>query len=123
MAGSFEVSLDLQRLANQNVKIRDKVLTKAAVIIADELEKVTPKFDKDFNPVHAKESIAVSKVDKNGEISIGWTKASKVASRIHLVEFGTINQPPQNFIGGTVNSLQRDLMKFIEKELKKGFGL
>lgn len=116
------ISLALKKLAHKFPEVRDKILLEAAEKIGSAIEERTPRSERDIRH-HAQDSLVISKVSNEGEVFGGYTKKSKVASRIHFVEYGTINIKPANFIGGTLEELEKEIMNFIAKELKKGFGL
>ncbi|MCE4957257.1 HK97-gp10 family putative phage morphogenesis protein [Macrococcoides caseolyticum] len=105
---------------NVNVKkVKSNALKSAGEIVRKELEKNTPISDED--DIHMKEHVVMSNMkteNKTGGsyVAIGYPKGVK--HRVHVVEFGTINQSPQAFMSKTIKDVQSDVRKEILKQLK-----
>ena len=52
-------------------------------------------------------------------VEIGWTEDSKVSYRTHIVEWGTVHQPPQLTITKAIKSSERAKQQAMIKELKR----
>ena len=116
---SSGISRELKRLARANKKVEEKALQKAAEMVAAELRSNTP-VDPESKGKHLKDNVVIGTA-KDGEIQIGYAK--EVAWRAHFVEMGTIKQRPQGFIQRTQESMQEEVMRLLEAEIRRGLGL
>lgn len=105
---------------NVNVKkAKSNALKSAGEIVRKELEKNTPISNDD--DIHMKEHVVMSNMKTDTEtggsyVAIGYPKGIK--HRVHIVEFGTINQAPQAFMSKTIKDVQSEVRKEIMKQLK-----
>ena len=111
----------LKRMVAEEKKVRNKGLKEAAKAVAERLRENTPIDLTDGNEKHMKDEIAISGVDQNGEIYVGYGK--ETAWRAHFVEMGTIKQRPQHFIERTEQEMQEEIMRIMAEEFKRGLGL
>lgn len=117
--GMDEILANLEQL-NINVrKVKRNALTKGAEIVDRELVKATPI--EYGTSVHMKDNVVYSNMRKDkatgGDyVFVAYSKAVK--HRVHVVEFGTIKQPPQNFIQGVLDKTRDDVQRAITNELK-----
>lgn len=111
------INRDLRRLARQHQQATERVLLRVAAEMAKELEKNTPR---DTNGLAENVVFAMDKQDDQ-QVLIGYDK--EVAWRAHFVELGTIKQPPQGFIQKTHDENIQEIIKLLEKELRRELGL
>ncbi|MCU7557257.1 HK97-gp10 family putative phage morphogenesis protein [Macrococcus capreoli] len=115
-----EAILDRLEAVGVNIKRAKKnALKRAGEVVEKQLEKNTPRSDK--HDIHMKEHVVKSNVRIDGEtggeyIAIGYPKGIK--HRVHVVEFGTINQSPQGFMSKTMQETKSEVRKVIMDELK-----
>ncbi|MFC6292516.1 hypothetical protein BHU61_06750 [Macrococcus epidermidis] len=69
-------------------------------------------------------TIGEFKRDSNGGyVLIGWTEESKVAYRVHFVEWGTVHQPPQLKITNALRMSQNKKLKAMKEEIKRSLKI
>lgn len=108
------INRDLRRLARQHQQATERVLLRVAAEMAKELEKNTPR---DKNGLA--ENVVFDMDDQ--QVLIGYSK--EVAWRAHFVELGTIKQPPQGFIQKTHDENIQEIIRMLERELRRELGL
>ena len=69
---------------------------------------------------HAKDHVVIGPVNQ-GTIEVGYDE--DVAWRMHFIEFGTINQPPQGIVQKTQKQIENQVTEIIANELKRRLGL
>ncbi|MGG1481461.1 HK97-gp10 family putative phage morphogenesis protein [Bacillus smithii] len=111
----------LKRMVAQEKKVRNAGLKKAAQSVAQRLEENTPIENESDVEKHMKGDIAISGVDQNGEIFVGYGKDT--FWRAHFVEMGTIKQKPQGFIQRTEEEMRNEVINIMAEEFKRGLGL
>lgn len=122
------IDQELKKLAATKSKIRNSGLKKAAEVLAERLKENTPKSaerrNKDGEVIdhkHMKDDIAVSSVDRGGEIIIGFGKSTYW--RVHFIETGTIKIRPKAFIQRTEEEMKQEVMDIMVEEFRRGLGL
>lgn len=107
-----EVYKGLKQIQKSIRKAEKEAITEATKVVAEQLEKNTPK-SKDGKD-HAKNHVIQSGV-KDGMAEVGFDK--DVAWRMHFVQWGTIKQLPNDFIGRTEKDVEQEVIEIITKAL------
>ena len=102
----------------------EKQFEKAAVKAVEVAGEYASKQLKTKTPVdydtktHMKDHVVYSKPTVNKPVSeVGFDK--QVAWRAHFVEFGTIKQPPQDFIQKTMKDIESKVADIIQSEMMR----
>lgn len=125
---SSEVFKALRRLKTGVKRVETPALRKAAAYAKPKLEQNTPVWQGkkskgkrgDYMLEHASDHVVIGPV-KDGNIDVGYD--DDVAWRIHFIEFGTINQPPQGIVQKTQKQIENQVTEIIANELKRRLGL
>ncbi|TDM04065.1 HK97-gp10 family putative phage morphogenesis protein [Macrococcus carouselicus] len=121
--GTDEILQKIELLGLNVKKVTAQALKNGAEIVVEELEKQSP-YDSEGN-IHMKEHVVMSSVKTDKEtdakyITVGYPKGIK--HRVHVVEFGTINQSPQHFMKDTIeitkDKVKDEIMKTLKGALK-----
>ncbi|MEQ7168399.1 HK97-gp10 family putative phage morphogenesis protein [Enterococcus avium] len=125
---SSEVFKALRQLKTNVKRVENPALRKAASFAQKKLEQNTPYWDGkkskgkrgDYMFEHSKDHVVVGPV-QNGKIDVGFDE--DVAWRMHFIEFGTVNQPPQGTVQKTEAQIENQITEIIANELKRRLGL
>ncbi|MGL9912621.1 HK97-gp10 family putative phage morphogenesis protein [Enterococcus sp. DIV0213h] len=109
---SSEVTNGIKKVQKTIRKAEKEAITEATKLVANQLEKNTPKSKEGTD--HAKNHVVKSGV-KDGMAEVGFDK--EVAWRIHFIEFGTIKQRPQGFVQKTQTQVEQEVVEIITKAL------
>lgn len=125
---SSEVFKALRELKTSVKRVENPALRKAAAYAKPKLEQNTPIWTGkksngkrgSYMQEHAKNRVVIGPV-KDGNIDVGYD--NDVAWRMHFIEFGTINQPPQGIVQKTQKQIENQVTEIIANELKRRLGL
>ena len=109
---SSEVTNGIKKVQQSIRKAEKEAITEATKLVANQLEKNTPKSKEGTD--HAKNHVVKSGV-KDGMAEVGFDK--DIAWRIHFIEFGTIKQRPQGFVQKTQTQVEQEVVEIITKAL------
>ncbi|ARQ04397.1 MULTISPECIES: HK97-gp10 family putative phage morphogenesis protein [Staphylococcaceae] len=120
VSGIEEILDNLERLNVDVEKQSKKALLNASKIVEKELQRQSP-YDYE-GKIHMKDHVVSSRVKRNREtgdlyVSVGYPKGIK--HRVHIVEFGTINQAPQHFMSDTIKNTEKETLNVIAKTLRE----
>lgn len=123
-----EVFKAFRQLETNIKRVENPALRKAASYAQDKLKQNTPHWNGkksngkrgSYMQEHAKNHVVIGPV-KDGNIDVGYD--NDVAWRMHFIEFGTINQPPQGIVQKTQKQIENQVTEIIANELKRRLGL
>ena len=118
----------LGKLGDDVEKVADTIMSDLAPDVAKEFEKKVPYWTGAKNggsrgaymKEHARDHVVYTKA-KEGQVEIGFD--DNVSWRVHFIEFGTINQPPQHIIEKSLDALAEEVRVRVERELIRRLGL
>lgn len=132
MADNFvdfsDVYKSLNKLGDDVEKIANNIMDEIAPDVAKQFEKRIPVWDGkksngqrgSYMQEHARDHVTYTKA-KDGQVEIGFD--DEVSWRIHFIEFGTINQPPQHIIEKSLDALADEVQARVEREIMRRLGL
>lgn len=117
--GTEQILRNIERLGLNVKKVTNQALKNGAEIVVEELEKQSPYDDE--GSIHMKDHVVMSgvRIDRDTDskyIMVGYPKGIK--HRVHVVEFGTINQAPQHFMKDTIELTKGKVKAEIMNTLK-----
>lgn len=133
-----DVTSNLSALGQKGTKIRNKALRAGQEVVVHNLEANTPyenQSDRSWKAQremdkrtghkttfkHLKDDIVYSGVNQTGATQVGFGKDTYW--RVHFVQLGTINQPPQPFISNTLNQSEEEYKDVVEKVVREELNL
>lgn len=119
--GMNDISKNLLKMV-RNIEGAEKRIVNAGAKV--DFEEIKNNLSVDSGKSRDTLTIGDFKSDSNGGyVLIGWTEESKVAYRVHFVEWGTVHQPPQLKITNALRMSQNKKLKAMKEEIKRSLKI
>ncbi len=119
--GINDISKNLLKMV-RNIEGAEKRIVNAGAKV--DFEEIKNNLSVDSGKSRDTLTIGEFKRDSNGGyVLIGWTEESKVAYRVHFVEWGTVHQPPQLKITNALRMSQNKKLKAMKEEIKRSLKI
>ncbi|WP_414055194.1 HK97-gp10 family putative phage morphogenesis protein [Macrococcus equi] len=119
--GADSISRNLLKMVRNMAGAEERIVRVGAEVDYEEI-----KNNLSVDSGKSKETITIGdfkRENNEGYVLIGWTEKSKVAYRVHFVEWGTVHQPPQLKITNALRMSQNKKLKAMKEEIKRSLKL